>query len=129
MTKLGPSPDVYSLTSRVAGSLPYTKSWDNEILVLLANILGATVSGINSYIMDPGTLARLPFVTRGDGIRALPVDTELVIDNATVKIENLFVASNDGALTGAGFMYMTAAAIGDNYTPPATNVFKRYFLL
>ena len=48
-------------------------------------------------------------VTRGDGTKALAVDTELVIDNATLKIDNLFTASTNGLSTGAGYMLIDAA--------------------
>lgn len=47
-------------------------------------------------------------VVRGDGVTCLPVDTEISVDNATLNINNLFVASNDGAVTGAGYMSMDA---------------------
>ena len=45
-------------------------------------------------------------VTRGDGVKALAVDTELVIDGATVNIENVFNASTDLAVSGAGYILM-----------------------
>jgi len=47
-------------------------------------------------------------VTRGDGVIALAVDTELVVDGATVNIENVFNASTDGAVSGAGYILMDA---------------------
>ena len=63
----------------------------------------------NTSIYNAAGTESAEVVTRGDGTKALAVDTELVIDNATVKIENLFIASTDGAVTGADFIKMDAA--------------------
>ena len=124
MVRLGPNGDVYSLRNLSPGVVDFSNNWNNESLVLLGNLLSSTISGVNVYLMNTITGLRLPTVVREDGTHALAVDTEISIDNATLKINNLFVASSDGLVAGAAYMRMTDAAISDNYTPPAINILQ-----
>lgn len=118
-----------SFTYQPGTTLP-GHDWNNEILCILRNITGAPIIvSPDVYIMDTITGTRLPTVIREDGVHALAVDTEISIDNATLKINNLFVASTDGLVAGAQYMWLLAAAISDNYTPPVQLLQTQNFLM
>lgn len=67
--------------------------------------LPAGTNVVGKVVLSDGT-TDVDVVARGDGVHALCVDTELTIDGATVNIENVFNASTDGTVAGAGYMLM-----------------------
>lgn len=129
MTVFTPIGDYYKLNqpySPAVGSLYPGQSWENELLCISREIYSAlgAGAGLDVYIMDTLTGLRLPTVIREDGVHALAVDTEISIDNATLKINNLFTASTDGTVAGAAYMRMTAAALSDSFVPPASGLLQ-----
>jgi len=88
---------------------------------------GASGTSTKVSITDSTGTTAADVVVRGDGKNALVVDTELTIDSATLNIENVFVASTDGLVTGAAYMLIDSnnrlqVISGESRTPTHTAV-------
>ena len=89
---------------------------------MIQSTTGSASLPSNVIIQNPAGTIQADVIARGDGTNALAVDTELTISGATFIVDNVNVASTDGAKTGHVFIKADANGnIGNAEIVNATN--------